>query len=79
MTGTTASLVPGLRSNTRCESKKMGRRGQTSSSLPTEPVYAIDGTPRWETEPDVVVNPLRGADDNDPFIAAAIEQLQPGK
>jgi carboxyl-terminal processing protease len=44
--------------------------------ISTEPVYAIDGTPRWEIEPDVVVNPLRGADGNDPFIAAAIEELK---
>jgi len=44
--------------------------------ISTEPVYAIDGTPRCEIEPDVVVNPLRGADTNDPFIAAAIEEVQ---
>jgi len=43
--------------------------------ISTEPVYAVDGTPRWELEPHVVVNPLGRADGNDPFIAAAIEEL----
>ena len=43
--------------------------------ISTEPVYAVDGTPRWELEPDVVVNPLGPADGNDPFIAAAFEEL----
>jgi carboxyl-terminal processing protease len=47
--------------------------------ISTEPVYAVDGTPRWEMGPDVVVNPLRGADGNDPFIAAAIEELERGR
>ena len=47
--------------------------------ISTEPVYAIDGTPRWELEPDVVVNPRGGADGNDPFIAAAIEELERGR
>lgn len=47
--------------------------------ISTEPVYAVDGTPRWEMEPDVVVSPLRGADGNDPFIAAAIEELERGR
>ena len=45
--------------------------------ISTEPVYAIDGTPRWELEPDVVVDPLGRADD--PFIAAAIEALERGR
>ncbi len=45
----------------------------------TEPVYAIDGTPRWELEPDVVVNPQGRADRNDPFIAAAIEEIERGR
>jgi carboxyl-terminal processing protease len=47
--------------------------------ISTEPVYAIDGTPRWELEPDVVVKPRGGADGNDPFIAAAIEELERGR
>ena len=47
--------------------------------ISTEPVYAIDGTPRWELEPDVVVNPRGGAGGNDPFIAAAIEELERGR
>ena len=47
--------------------------------ISTEPVYAIDGTPRWELEPDVIVNPLGHADGNDPFIAAAIEELERGR
>jgi carboxyl-terminal processing protease len=44
--------------------------------ISTEPVYAVDGTPRWELEPDVVVNPLGRADGKDPFISAAIEELE---
>jgi carboxyl-terminal processing protease len=44
--------------------------------ISTEPVYAIDGTPRSEIEPDVVVNPLGGTAANDPFIAAAIAELE---
>ncbi len=47
--------------------------------ISTEPVYALDGTPRWELEPDVVVNPQREADGNDPFVAAAIEALERGR
>ena len=47
--------------------------------ISTEPVYAIDGTPRWELEPDVAVNPLGRPDGNDPFIAAAIEELERGR
>jgi carboxyl-terminal processing protease len=47
--------------------------------ISTEPVYALDGTPRWELDPDVVVNPLGRADGNDPFIAAAIEELERGR
>jgi hypothetical protein len=43
------------------------------------PVYAIDGTPRWELDPDVVVNPPGRADGNDPFITAAIEELERGR
>jgi carboxyl-terminal processing protease len=44
--------------------------------ISTEPVYALDGKPRWELEPNVVVNPLGRADGRDPFIAAAIEELE---
>ena len=47
--------------------------------ISTEPVYALDGTPRWELEPDVVVNPQRKADGNDPFVVAAIEALERGR
>jgi len=47
--------------------------------ISTEPVYAIDGTPRWQLEPDVVVNPVGRADGNDPFVAAAIEDLERGR
>ncbi len=47
--------------------------------ISTEPVYAVDGTPRWELEPGVVVNPAERADGNDPFIAAAIEELDRGR
>ena len=47
--------------------------------ISTEPVYAINGTPRWELEPDVIVNPLGHADGNDRFIAAAIEELERGR
>ncbi len=47
--------------------------------ISTEPVYAIDGTPRWELEPEVVVDPPGRADGRDPFIAAAIEELERGR
>ena len=53
--------------------------GRIELPYSTEPVYAIDGTPRWELEPDVVVNPRGGADGNDPFIEAAIEELERGR
>jgi carboxyl-terminal processing protease len=44
--------------------------------ISTEPVYATDGTPRWELEPDVLVDPLRRAEGDDPFIAAALVELE---
>ena len=47
--------------------------------ISTEPVYAIDGTPRWELEPDIVINPQGRANRNDPFIAAAIEEIERGR
>ena len=49
---------------------------KTAVQISTEPVYAIDGTPRWELEPDVVVKPLGRTKGNDAFIAAAIEETR---
>jgi carboxyl-terminal processing protease len=45
-----------------------------SVQISTEPVYAPDGTPRWELVPDVAVDPLdvRGGD---PFERAALALL----
>ena len=43
--------------------------------ISTEPVYSVHGTPRWELEPDVVVDPLGAAAGTDVFIAAAIDAL----
>jgi carboxyl-terminal processing protease len=45
-----------------------------SVQISTEPVYAVDGTPRWELEPDVRVDPLAESP-GDPFERAALSVL----
>lgn len=39
--------------------------------ISTEPVYAVDGTPRWELEPDILVDPVVDPSLGDPFERAA--------
>ena len=46
------------------------RAHRSGHQIPAEPLYAVDGTPRWRLKPDVAVAP--GAD----ILAAGVAELR---
>ena len=50
------------------------RHSGIGAQISAEPVYHVDGTPRWQLVPDVEVDVLAGGDD--PILAAARSEAE---
>jgi C-terminal processing protease CtpA/Prc len=44
-------------------------------NVPTERLYHVNGTPREAVQPKIIVDVARAADDQDPFVSAALARL----
>jgi carboxyl-terminal processing protease len=48
---------------------------QIPFQLSAEPVFHVDGTPRWHLRPDVLVDLTQPTSDQDPILAAGLRAL----